>query len=287
MRRTPRLDLGAQRRALAIRHRWDQRRRGSAAGSDGVDARYSGKAAQRQIARDHLHVVIAVRRARQEARRVGGEHRCQRPRHHIGELVVLDAVPGIEDEHTAGAQHAPRLRTSACLVGEEHDAELADDDVERCLVERQLQRVGRLPLHGMRRAGCGRAVEHRLVQIGGDDLARRRQPPCQRARDDAGAGRGFEHVHRLARSDTARQIFGIRLEDQRHEQGVVDLGDRAGENGVAGGHGLSFAPCELAGKTTRWLGRASLVLQSKLSQRRGVCQRSFWRSAASGNKCST
>jgi hypothetical protein len=88
-----------------------------------------------------------VRRARHEARRVGGEHRRQRVGHDVGELVVLDAIPGVEEERAAGAQHAARFGKRMALVGEEHDAELADDEVELAIAEGQLHRVGLLPLH--------------------------------------------------------------------------------------------------------------------------------------------
>ena len=73
-----RLDLAAQRRALAVGDRGMARRRRAAARRDGVDLRGRGEAAVAQVALRSPRVVVAVRRARHEARRIGGEQRRER-----------------------------------------------------------------------------------------------------------------------------------------------------------------------------------------------------------------
>ena len=55
-------------------------------------------------------VVVAVGRAGQEARRIGGEDGRQRRRHGVREFVVLDPIPHVEDEDAARPQHATGLR---------------------------------------------------------------------------------------------------------------------------------------------------------------------------------
>ena len=94
-----------------------------------------------------------------------------------------------------GAQHATRLRERLRLVGEEHRAELADDRVERAVLEGQLHRVGLAPLDGARgadRRPRGRASAwFRSVATIDDARGQRRR---QRARDHARAGRDLEHA---------------------------------------------------------------------------------------------
>ena len=113
--------------------------------------------------------MIAVRRARHEPRRIGGEDGRERRCHDISELVVLDAVPHVEEEGAARLQDAPRFRERFRLVREEHDAELADDRVERRVRKRQLHRVRLAPFNRARRSDRRRVIEHRLVEIGGDN----------------------------------------------------------------------------------------------------------------------
>jgi len=60
-------------------------------------------------------------------------------------------------------------------VGEEHHAELAHDRIEGRVLEGQLHRVGLAPFDRARRADLGGLVEHRLVEIGGDEARARRE----------------------------------------------------------------------------------------------------------------
>jgi hypothetical protein len=229
------LDLAAQRRALAVGDRRDARGRGAAARGHGVDRGRRGEAGRGEGAREKSDVVVAVRRARQEARRVVGEQRRERRGDRVREVVGLDAVPHVEHERAARPQHAPRLGERLRLVGEEHGAELARDDVEAGIVERQRHRVGRLPAHRPRGADARGLVEHGGIEVGGDDrrtVGQRRQ----HARHHAGAGGDLEQVVRAERGDAPRQVVRVRLEDERHQLRFVELRDRAGKHLVAVGH---------------------------------------------------
>ena len=109
-----------------------------------------------------------------------GNTRASACGHHVGEFVLRDAVPDVEEETPARPQHAARLPVALDLVGKEHRAELAGHDVEAPIAERQRQRVGLLPLDAAAGLPPRCLVEHRLVEIGRHD-ARRRAPAAMRA----------------------------------------------------------------------------------------------------------
>jgi hypothetical protein len=104
-------------------------------------------------------------------------------------------VPHVEKEPAARLQDAARLAVSPNLVGKEHRAELAGHDVEASVRERQGEGVGLPPgdpaIAGLPRRGM---IEHRLIEIGCDDPGLRRQPRCERSRQDTRARRQFQHV---------------------------------------------------------------------------------------------
>src|SRR5258707_10672508 len=90
--------------------------------------------------------MVAMRRARHEARRIVWKYCRQRLRHHVGEFVLLDGPPNVEEEASARPQGPARLPVSLDLVGKEHHAELASHDIEATIAERQRERVGLFPL---------------------------------------------------------------------------------------------------------------------------------------------
>src|SRR5258708_7839868 len=171
--------------------------------------------------------------AREEAGRVLGKERYERGRHGIGEFVLLDAVPGVEEEQSARAQHATCLREGLRLVGEEHHAELAHDGVELSILERQLHGVRLAPLHRAPYPDGAGLLEHRRIEVRGDDGHVGGQRGIEGARDGAGARCDLEHAGHGTRGEPARQVRGVGRENQRHEVRVVDARDRACEYLVA------------------------------------------------------
>ena len=125
-------------------------------------------------------------------------------------------------------------------IGKEHRAELAHHRVEGRVAERQLHRVGLAPGDGTRDRMLRRLIEHRLVQVRGDDRDRLRQRGGERARDDAGSGGDLEHILHVARREPQRKVGGVRLEEERDEMRLVDFGDGSGEDlvGVVRAHGV-------------------------------------------------
>ena len=131
-------------------------------------------------------------------------------------------------------------------------------------------------------AGCHRTgrqvptaaapLEHRRVQIGGDDLDGGGQRLRHRPRDHAGAGSGFEHPRRTEVRHAARQVGRIGLEHQRHEKPVAELVDRAGEKRIGvgrGGRRLPWFPTSGHGASIRIrdaLARARAVIGRKPEQ---------------------
>ena len=102
-----------------------------------------------EIAGDQRRVVVAVRRAHHHAGRVVRKERGKGVRDVIGEDVLLDAIPDVEEEMPARAEDAPRLAVAGDAVGEEHRAELAEDEIEARVVERQRQGIGLTPVDGL------------------------------------------------------------------------------------------------------------------------------------------
>ena len=135
-----------------------------------------------------------------------------------------------------------RLRKRPGLVGEEHDPELAHHRVERAVREGQLHGVRLAPFHGPPGPERGRLVEHRLIQIGGDDRGALRQGRGQGPRHDAGAGGHFQHAARRPRREPAHQVRRVRLEEQRDQVRLVELRDRPREDLVAACAAHRLAP---------------------------------------------
>ena len=144
------------------------------------------------------------------------------------ELVRLDAVPHRQLEPTLRTQHAGRLGERFDLGREEHRAELAHDDVERRVVVGQILRVGDVPRDRTRRAVPLGALDHARHEVGGGDRHRRRQRVGQDARVHPGTARDHEHVAVAHATEASREVVGVGLEAERHEQLVVHVEDRRG-----------------------------------------------------------
>jgi hypothetical protein len=109
------LDLVAKRGALAITDRWIPARRRHTAPRQGF-RRDVDEPGALQLGDDSPPVVIAVRRSRQKARRIVAEHIRDRSGDEIGEFIVFDTVPDIEDEVAARFEDAPRFAVGLRFV---------------------------------------------------------------------------------------------------------------------------------------------------------------------------
>ena len=125
--------------------------------------------------------------------------------------------------HTLNRNSPPDLSTRRAsenafgLVGKEHDSELADHRVEPAVGERQLHRIRLAPFHWPARADLGRKIQHRAIEIGGDNRCLCRQQRREPPRDHAGTGGDFEHARARSRRQAVGEIVRVRLEDQRNE----------------------------------------------------------------------
>ncbi len=164
-----RFEFATQRRAVAIRDRRTARRIAAASCRHRHDFRHRVEAAGGQVAPNDVRLEVAMWCARKKTRRIAWIQRRNRLLHGRGELVVLDPVPDVEQEHAAGPQHAARFRVGTHSIGEKHHAELTHDSIEARIGKRQLHRIGLAPLHRARGSAGSGAIEHRLIQIGGNN----------------------------------------------------------------------------------------------------------------------
>ena len=237
--RLPGLDLVAEKRSLTIGDGWKARRGCAALFGSRLD-RHMGETCLLQLATDQRLIVVAVRRARQEARRIVRKELRERLRHFIRKNVLLDAIPYVEQEASSWLQDSPCFAVASCAVGKEHRAELAANEIEGCIFKRQRQGI-RLP---PRDPGVGRllrcgVVDHRLVEVGRDIARARWQSWRQGPGDNPTARGGFQNGARRQGRDASRHIHRVRLEDQRNHIAVVVFRNRAGEHLVSFQHGLS------------------------------------------------
>jgi hypothetical protein len=155
---------------------------------------------------DQRRLMVAVGRPRHEARRIARKHLCERLCDIFGEYVLLNAIPDVEYEASIVLEDSLSLPIDGHAFGQEHDAELAADDIERGGAERQCKGVrlsprdpvvGRLPLRGM--------VEHRLIEVGRHITSSRRKLWRERTRDDPAARGGLQNRGR-AKAATRRAM---------------------------------------------------------------------------------
>src|SRR5207248_1224391 len=103
------------------------------------------------------------------------------------------------------------------------------------IAERELHGIGLAPLDATRRANRGGLVEHRLIEVRGDDLCVLGKRGGERARHYAGAGGDLEHALHRAQSGTSSEVVCVRLENERNKIALIDLRDRSRENLVGRG----------------------------------------------------
>ncbi len=110
---------------------------------------------------------------------------------------------------------------------------MREDGVIRSVLERQLHGIRLTPLHGPRGPERRSLIEHRLIQIRGNDRDAFWQHRSQSTSHDACAGRYFQHATERSRCEPVHQVRGVRLEEQGNQIRVVKFRNRAGEDLVS------------------------------------------------------
>jgi hypothetical protein len=158
----------------------------------------------------------------------------------VGDGVVVEGVPDVEEVDAGGAEDAAGLAHGRFFVGKEHDAVLADDGVEGGVVEGEGAGVGlgeREPgVVGEEAFGGG---EHGLADVGGREMGGLGEGAEELACDDAGAAGELEDAGGLGEvggAEAVREVAGVGLEEEGAEGVVVGFGDGAGEGGGGCGH---------------------------------------------------
>jgi len=143
-----RFDFAPERRAGADRERRVARGPRAAVLGDRLDLRRFAEAAVAEVARDRLDDVVAVWRARHEARRVVREHRGEGVGDDVGELVVGDPVPDVEMERAAGPKDATPRRLSTDSTVTFGTDEPREVDLRNATITLDLSRVGEASIDG-------------------------------------------------------------------------------------------------------------------------------------------
>ena len=129
----------------------------------------------------------------------------------------------------AGIEHPPRFSVRPDFVRDEHDAELAEDEVEASVGEGKILCVRRLERHPVGKDALPCELEYRRVYISRDDL-RLRHRLTHRASNDPGAGGCVENAGGLQQGRACCNVPRIRLEQQRAHIAVVESGGRVFES---------------------------------------------------------
>ena len=196
-----------------------------------------GKAGLLEVAPDHGLVEVreghAVERGRVDREKV--------PQRLVGELghgVVLDRVPGAEEERTVFAQHTMRFAERLRTVTVEHHAELRGYAVERGVVERQVHRVDHVPVDRCVLHALAAEVDHGGIEIGSENARLLAGDRGQQARQPTGAGGQFENGLRRKAADAIGDGQGEGFEEHRTEVAVVISRDLTREcnGGCLGSH---------------------------------------------------
>jgi hypothetical protein len=178
---------------------------------------------------------VRVERRAVELRRVHVEEALDHRLRDAPERVVRMRVPDVEQVVPAAPQDTMHFAEGLRLVGIEHDAELADDEVGALVVEGQGLRIGRLERDGFARRELPlRDLEHRRVEIGRGEPRARGQGIAKAARDDAGARRRLDQDARIERRGARRDVERVGLEQDRSEPAIIVFRNAADERCVTG-----------------------------------------------------
>jgi hypothetical protein len=144
---------------------------------------------------------------------------------------VLDRPPHGKRQAPIGNQDPAHLAQRGGPVGEELQALLAEDDLERAVGEGQVGGVAGPPVDRRAdlRRGRPRHLEHALVAVQAGDGAAGLHQRGGAARHDAGAAGHVEHPLARSRRRQLDQLRGPRREQGRHQVALVVLGEAAGK----------------------------------------------------------
>src|SRR5262249_16873580 len=284
------LDFVPQWSPFAVGNRRIARRRGPAFAIDRLDGNPL-KSRRHELRADFFHIVIAMRDAGHEARRVLRKQRRQRLRYDVGKLVFGDFVPHVEKEMAAPLEDAARLPITLNLIGKEHRAELAGYDVKALILERQSERIGLSPRDPAIMRLLLRMIEHRLIEVGGHDARLRRKPRCDRSRQDTGSRGRFQDLPRFNPRQPLGEVARVRLEDERNQEPFVGFRDRSREELVGRRHAAAPSngrPKVRRSYTSRDVGRQELTTRrqgANVRSKRGSPCHSARRAEPSWRRC--
>jgi hypothetical protein len=150
----------------------------------------------------------------------------------------VETAPHRDRHASAGREDAQHLAQRLAPVAEEHQAELADDRVERTLLEGQRLGATLAPFDTAREASGDR--QHSRIEVQADDGARRAHALRRLAREHARPARDVEHA--LAALDASLGDHARRKlpEQRRHEHLLVRI--RRIDPLLKRGHGQALAP---------------------------------------------
>ncbi len=219
------------------------RRRALAGEVDALEANLLEASGAQQLG--DLRLVVEAEGEVVEGRRIGGKEAGDRVARDTRGRVLCKRPPAAEGHASARAKHAPHFAQRARLVGEEHHAELADDEVEARVREGELLGVGRSPADAPFARERARVVEHGCVQVGGRQCGRRREGRAERPGQDPGSGGELEDGAHAAEIEALHEARRVRREEERSQVALVGGRDRARELCLSAAHaaGAGASPC--------------------------------------------
>src|SRR5262245_56778419 len=138
-------------------------RRGCAALLGSSLNHHIGEARVLQLTTDQRGIVIAVRRACQEAWRIVRKDFRQRVRHIVREDIILNTIPYVEQETSSGFEDPLCFTVAQLSIGEEHDPKLTTNEVDGSIFERQRLCICFAPADAIIDNLSSSIVKHRLV----------------------------------------------------------------------------------------------------------------------------
>src|SRR5690348_2536222 len=187
-----------------------------------------------EIFPDRSLIVVTMGCPDKETWRIFRKNHFERGRYAVGEFVLRDAVPDVENKETSRLEHPAYLGERLGFVRKEHGAKLAHGGIEFAVGEGKRHGVCLLPPNRTYGPHRCRFVQHGLIQIRCDDG--NVFQGCQGPRHYASACGDFQDPGHTHRTQPLPQILRVRLEYQRNEICLIQSWDGTGEYLVNVGH---------------------------------------------------